>query len=415
MSSKVKAAILVPSFLIVVFTVIGGLGVQADTNTDGAYRQLGVYSEVLSRIRSEYVEDPNIPKVTDGALHGMLEALDANSSYMDPTEYKAFKSRKIEGKATVGAAVSKRFGYAAVISVIPGGPADKAGIASGDIIEAIEGKSTREMALAEVHALLQGAPGSNLNVTIVRARRAQPAKVVITRDNVNIPSASEKMLEEGIGYVKLDAFNKGKAQEVANRVKQLTKNGAKKLILDVRDAAEGDMQEAVGVANLFLTNGTIGYLEGQKHPKETYNADPAKAITNLPVIVLVNRGTAGPGELVAAAILENNRGDVLGDKTFGSGSVQKTIELPDGAALILSTAKYYTPGGKALQDTAVTPNILVADQSEDAILPDDEVTGEDPNEPLRRQEKGTDTQLKRAIEVLKNTNANANTKAAAGV
>src|SRR5450631_2744201 len=147
MSKTTKLIVLGLSFLLATFVVVGGLGVRANTNDDGSYRQLGVYSEVLSRIRTEYVEEPNIPNVTNGALHGLLESLDANSSYLDPTEFKDYKLRKNEGQASIGATLSKRFGYAAVVSVIPGGPADKATIESGDIIEAIEAKSTRDMSL----------------------------------------------------------------------------------------------------------------------------------------------------------------------------------------------------------------------------------------------------------------------------
>src|SRR4051794_10129895 len=400
MSKTIKIALLTCSIAIVLFTVAGGLGVKASTN-DGAYRQLGVYSEVLSRIRSEYVEEPNIPHVTDGALHGLLESLDANSSYLDPAEYKQYKQHKNEGKATVGATISKRFGYAAVVSVIPGGPADKAGLETGDILEAIEGKTTREMSLAEILGHTTGQVGSNLTVSVVRARRAEPTKVVITRDMVNLPGPQDKMVESGIGYVKVVSLAKGKSQEVANKVKSLQKNGAKRLILDLRDASDGEMSEAVSTANLFLNHGTIGYLQGQKYPKETYTADPQKAISTLPLVVLVNRGTAGPGELVASAILENNRGDVLGDKTFGMGSVQKVIDLPGGAGLILSVAKYYTPGGKALQDAAVTPNILVADKDDDFPLPDEDADTQK-DEPLKKREKTNDEQLKRAIEVVKN-------------
>src|SRR5216684_812941 len=169
MSIKTKAVILVSSAAVLLFMVVGGLdGVRAASN-DGAYRQLQVYSEVLARVRSEYVEEPNIPAVTDGALHGLLESLDANSSYLSPTEYKEYKSHRSEARGEIGAAVSKRFGYAAVVSVIPGGPADKAGLQATDIIEAIEGRSTREMSLAEVHNLLSG-PGSNVTVSVVRAR-----------------------------------------------------------------------------------------------------------------------------------------------------------------------------------------------------------------------------------------------------
>ncbi len=240
MSMKTKAAIVISSAAVLLFMAVGGLdGVRA-SNNDGSYRQLQVYSEVLSRVRSEYVEEPNIPAVTDGALHGLLESLDSNSSYLTPTEFKEYKSNQTEAKGEIGAAVSKRFGYAAVISVIPGGPADKAGIQAGDIFEAIEGKSTREMSLAEIHNLLQGQPGSNLNVAVVRARRAEPQKTVITRDIVNVPPVADKMVEDGIGYIQVDAFNKGKAQEVAAKVRALQKSGAKKLILDLRNCAEGD-------------------------------------------------------------------------------------------------------------------------------------------------------------------------------
>ena len=400
MSMKTKVAIVVSSTAVLLFMVVGGLdGVRA-SNNDGSYRQLQVYSEVLSRVRSEYVEEPNIPLVTDGALHGLLESLDANSSYLTPAEFKEYKTNKTEAKGEIGAAVSKRFGYAAIISVIPGGPADKAGIQASDIIEAIEGKSTRELSLAEVHNMLQGPPGSNLNVALVRARRAEPQKIVITRDIVTVPPVTDKMVDDDIGYVQVDAFNKGKAQEVATKVRSLQKSGAKKLILDLRNCAEGEESEGISVANLFLNHGTITYLQGQKYPREAFNADASKAITSLPLVVLVNKGTAGPAEVVAAAVLENARGDVVGDKTFGDGSVQKVIPLPDGSALILSIAKYYSPRGKAIQDSAVTPNIVVADSADDAALPDDDENAAPPEEE-KKQPPQQDEQLHKAIQVLK--------------
>ena len=402
MSKTTKLVVLGLSFLLASFIVAGGLGVRANTNDDGSYRQLGVYSEVLSRIRTEYVEDPNIPSVTNGALHGLLESLDANSSYLDPAEYKEYKQRK-EGKAGIGAAVSKRYGYAAVISVVPGGPSDKAEIASGDIIEAIEGKSTRDMSLAEIDGLLTGTPGSVVNVSVVRPRRAQPVKAAITRAVVNDPPVTDKMLEDGIGYVKVDDFPKGRSEEVAAKLKDLQKSGAKKVILDLRNSGSGDEDEGIAVANLFLNHGTISYLQGQKYPKQTFNADPQKAlVTSLPLMVLVNRGTAGPAEIVAAAIMENARGDVLGDKTFGSGSIPKVIDMPDGSALILSVAKYYSPSGKAIQDTAVTPNILVADNNDDFIAPDEDENADDSAQQQEKQKANQpDEQLNRAIQVLK--------------
>jgi len=410
MSKITKLLFLSFTTLIALFVLVGALGVKADTSDsgkDGSYRQLGVYSEVLSRIRTEYVEEPNISAVTNGALHGLLESLDANSSYLDPAEFKEYEQRK-EGKAGIGASVSKRYGYAAVISVIPGGPADKADIASGDIIEAIEGKSTRDMSLAEIDGRLTGPPGSVVNVSVVRPRRAQPVKSAITLAAVTDPPVTEKLMADGIGYLKVDDFPKGRSQEIANRLKSLEKQGAKKVILDLRNSGDGEETEGVATANLFLNHGTITYLEGQKYPKQTYNADPQKAVAiNLPLVVLVNRGTAGPAEVIAAAIMENARGDVVGDKTFGSGSIQKVIDMPDGAALILSVAKYYSPSGKPLQDTAVTPNILIADSSDDFIAPDEDESAEDQAQQEKQKATQPDDQLNKAIEVLKATNTKA--------
>lgn len=401
MSMKTKAAILVTSFAVLLFVVVGSLGGVHASSTDGSYRQMQVFSEVLSRVQSEYVEDPNIPKVTDGALHGLVESLDANSSYLTAAAYKAYKAHKLEAKGEIGATVSKRFGYADVISVLPGSPAEKAGIEATDIFESIEGQSTRDMSLPEIRNALSGTPGSTVNVSVVRARRAEPQKMVIGRDVISIPPVSDKMLEDGIGYVKVDALTKGKAQEIAGKIKSLEKSGAKKLVLDLRNTSDGEESEGVATANLFLNHGTITYLQGQKFPREAFNADASKAITALPLAVLVNKGTAGAAEVVAAAVMENARGDVVGDKTFGDGSVQKTIDLPDGGAVILSVAKYYSPSGKAIQETAVTPNVLVADETDNAISDDDDQEPATPEQPEAKPKNTQDDQLQKAVEVLK--------------
>jgi carboxyl-terminal processing protease len=400
MSMKTKAAILATSFAVLLFVVAGSLGGVHASSGDGSYRQLQVYSEVLSRVRSEYVEEPNIPKVTDGALHGLLESLDSNSSYLSADAYKAYKTHKAESRGEIGATVSKRFGYAAVVSVMPGSPAEKAGIESTDIFESIEGISTRDMSLPEIHNALSGTPGSTVTVSVVRARKAEPQKMVITRDIVSIPPVSDKMLEDGIGYLQPEALTKGKTQEIAARIKSLEKSGAKKLVLDLRNVSDGDEAEGVSTANLFLNHGTITYLQGQKFPREAFNADPAKCLTTLPLAVLVNRGTAGAAEIVAAAVLENARGDVVGDKTFGDGSVQKTIDLPDGGALILSVAKYYSPSGKAIQETAVTPNVVIADEADNALPDEDEEQPAAPDQDAKPKNT-QDDQLKKAVEVLK--------------
>ncbi|MBO0910335.1 MAG: PDZ domain-containing protein [Acidobacteria bacterium] len=402
MSTKIKTALLVASAGVLLFSLAGQITrVRASNSNDGAYPQMEVFSEVLSRVRSEYVEEPNLPTVTDGALHGLLESLDSNSSYLNAEQYKAYKERRTGAKADIGAAVSKRFGYASVVSVIPGGPADKAGLQDTDILEAIDGKSTREMSLAEIRSLLSGDPGSNVNLSVVRAQRAEPQKVVVARDTVAIPPVKDKLVDDGIAEVKVDALTKGKAQEITSKIKALQKEGARKLILDLRDCAQGEESEGIAAANLFLNHGTITYLQGQKYPRQAFNADPSKAITSLPLVVLVNKGTAGPAEIVAAAVLDNARGDIVGDKTFGDGSVEKLIELADGGALILSVAKYYAPDGKAFQDAAVTPNVLVADANEESVVPDEDENAL-PSDIQKKTAPQHDDQLDKAIEVLKN-------------
>jgi carboxyl-terminal processing protease len=403
MSTKLKVGVLASSLAVLLFTFVGSfVHVRASSN-DGAYRQLSVYSEVLSRIRGDYVEEPNIPGVTEGALHGLLESLDANSSYLSAAEYKRYKSMRPEGKADIGATVSKRFGYADVIAVIPGGPADKAGIENADILESIEGKTTHDMSLAEIRTMLLGEVGTTVTVSVVRPRKAEPTKVVITRDMVTIPPVADKMMADNVGYVKVDSFPQGESEDIAGKIRELQKQGAKKLVLDLRNSAGGEESEGIATANLFLDHGTITYLQGQKYPRQAFNADPGKDVTKLPVAVLVNRSTAGPAEIVAAAILENARGDVVGDKTFGDGSVQKTIEMRDGAGLILSVAKYYSPGGKAIQDAAVTPNVLIADNDDDGGLPDDDGTpAAAPEDKNAKPKNQIDDQLNKALEVLKN-------------
>jgi carboxyl-terminal processing protease len=400
MSKKLQVFLLCSSFAIIAFALISGFGVHASSNSsDSTYSHMQVYSEVLHRIRTEYVEEPNITTVTNGALHGLLESLDADSSYLSPAEYKQFKQTKAEGKADIGATISKRFGYAAVVSVIPGGPADKAGIGSGDIVESIDGQSTHDLSLAAIKTHLAGEPGSRVDCAIIRTRKIEPQKVTIVREMASPPPVQDQEMPDSVGYIKALVLTKGKAQEIANKIKALQKQGAKKLVLDLRNDSQGDEDEGVAVANLFLGKGLIAYLQGQKYDKVTYSADPQKKITDLPVAVLVNHGTSGAAELVAAAIMDNSRGDVVGDRTFGEGSVQKVIEVPDGSALILSVAKYYTPSGKVIQDNGVTPNVQVASAADIAVVADDDEDNS-PDEPQKTQPKDDD-QLHRAIEVLK--------------
>jgi carboxyl-terminal processing protease len=390
--------------VVAVFLGVNSNGVSAATEPqDGAYRQINVYSEVLRHIQTDYVEQPNITLVTNGALRGLLESLDADSSYLTPEDYKAYKAEK-SGKAQVGINVSKRYGYASVVSVIPGSPADKAGLNDGDIIEAIGPADTRDISLAMIQLLLEGAPGTEVTLSVVRPRKSAPDKIVLTRSVPSLPPVTETLYENSsILYLKPEVLDHDHVQQVEAKLKAMPKAGNKKILLDLRDVAAGDMAEATRLANFFLKDGTIAMLEGQKVQKQTFTADASKAInTTAPLAVLINRGTAGPAELTAAALLDNKRADLVGEKTFGEGAQQKTFELPDGAALILSIAKYESPSGKKLQDEGVTPGLVVASNIDQAGGVDEDATPADNQPAVPKPSVTVDDQLSKALTLLKN-------------
>jgi len=408
--SKIFLLVVSVVLVLTVFLGVNLSGVSAATGQDGAYRQMAVYDEVLQKIQEDYVTDPNIAEVTNGALRGLLESLDVDSSYLTPADYKAYKDDK-GGKAQVGINVSKRYGYATVVSVVPGSPADSAGLTDGDILEAIQGQDTHNISLAMIQRMLEGAPGSTLEVGVVRPNKAEPDVIAMRRGVMAVPPVVDTPYENGsILYLKPEILDHDHVQEVEAKLKGMQKAGGKKVLLDLRDVAAGDMNEATRLANMFLKSGTIATLEGQKFPKQVFAADPAKAIQpTAPLVVLVNRGTAGPAELVAGALLDNKRADVVGEKTFGEGTQQKTFELPDGAALILSVAKYESPSGKKLQDDGVTPDVLVASVLDDGSDADNAApagpatpagTTATPA-PEKKPSVQVDEQLTKALDILK--------------
>jgi carboxyl-terminal processing protease len=368
------------------FGEFGWFGVHAGGQQDGAYRQMAIFRQVLSKIQTDYVTDPNINDVTTGALHGLLESLDADSSYLTASEYKAYKQRPASGVAQVGITVSKRYGYAVVVSALPGSPAEKEHLADGDVIESIGDQSTRELSLPVIRMLLEGKPGTTVVLSVVHPTKSEPEKLTLTRYIAATPTLTEQQYENAtILYLKPGALTASRVDEIAARLKAAAKDH--KVLLDLRDSSGGDEQQGLRLANFFVKQGTLATLEGQKFPRQTFTADPALFISAAPLVVLVNRGTYGAAELTAAAIEDLKRGDVVGERTFGEGSVQKTIDLPDGAALLLTVAKYEGPNGKKIPDEAVLPNVVVGPTLEE----------EDEEAP---QTKG-DQPLLKAIDLLK--------------
>jgi len=389
-----QRSVFVLSLGLLVALIAGEFGVRAvraGSTDDGAYKQMNVYSQVLKKIQSDYVTEPNMTDVTAGALHGLLETLDPDSSYLTAAEYKIYKDHPVGGDAQIGITVSKRFGYAVVVSVLPGSPAEKEKFADGDAIESINGQSTRELSLAMIRVLLEGKPGSELTLSVIRPRKADPDKVTLTRTLIPAPALGKQQYENSsILYLKPLVLTSARVDEIEAHLKAMAKNGNKKVLLDLRDASEGDEAEGERLANFFLKQGTLATLSGQKVPTQTFSADPAKFVTDAPLVVLVNRGTAGAAELAAAALADDKRAELVGERTFGEGSVQKTIELPDGAAVILTVATYSSPGGKKFLEDAVTPAVLAGPTPEQEA--EDDENGTQPK---------TDAQLDKALELLK--------------
>lgn len=366
MPKALKLSLLAISVLLIVFVFLGGLmpgGVRAGTDSS-AYLQIEVYSEVLQHIQNDYVVTPNIPDVTNGALHGLLEGLDPDSGYLTPAEYKRYQVHENEPQAQIGVDISKRYGYATVISVIPGSPADKAGIIAGDVFESIGGQGTRVMPLQMIRLALDGAPGSRITFSVIEPTSATPDKMTLIRSMADYPAMHVDEYENSsILYLKPYDLRKPRVDDILARIAQMKKRGNQKILLDLRDVADGDTDSAIRLANAFLKSGTIVTLQGQKYPKQTWTADPKNFVTSAPLMILVNHGTAGPAEIVAAALKDNNRAQLVGSRTFGSGAVQKQIPLPDGAMMFLSVAKYHAPNGTVIQDTAVAPNVMVAENN----------------------------------------------------
>ena len=406
MNYRHKLVLIIISMIFVTYAVIGGL-LHKVTAEEGSYSQLSIFNEVLSKIRSSYVEDPNLALVMNGALRGLLESLDPYSTYLTPEEYAHFKKHKSNGSAGVGLELSKepQLGLIFVIHPIADGPADKAGIRAGDFIESIEDVSTRDISIFQAEYMMGGEPGSSIKFKIVRRSRTEPFEVSVKRELVKSPAVKATLLEGKIGYLHIYRFVAGTAEETRQKLQTLMKGGAQRIILDMRNCGGDEFEEGVKVANLFLDHGIITYYQGQKFPKKVFVADPRQSICKLPLAVLQNAGSTSAAEIVSAAIKENRRGELVGLRSFGKASIQKLIPLEGDSAILISVAKFYSQSGKVIQKDGITPDHEVRNVA-DAALPDSEVSEEpDDNnhEPAPQSPQPApqeDLQLQKAIEIL---------------
>jgi carboxyl-terminal processing protease len=426
MSFRGKLWILVISGVIASYAVIGGLPFVGNLLTTSAQQpandataQMRIVESVLQHIQNDYVDDPNMEKVRLGALRGLASGLDPYSSFLTPEQVRAFETAKSSNKVGIGAEFSQLQGYLYVISVIKGSPAEKAGLKSGDVIEYIDSKATRDISLYDARQLVSGDAGSSVNLRVLRAG-VKPLTLKVARGAVKAPGAESRIESGRVGVIKVYGLEDGESENIKNQIANLKKQGIAKIVLDLRGVAGGKLSEGVAVSNLFINNGDLAKVIGREGKVlSSFAADPAKAVFEGKLIVLTDLSTAGAAEAVAAAVIDRKRGDVVGERTFGAGTEQKLFPLSSGGGYLLTVAKWASPAGVAFlgeekNTLGVKPTVevkrpetpeplavqnLIDGQDEDAAAPD--------NAPAKpAQEKAPeDIQLKKAVEMLQDGKA----------
>ena len=393
---------------VIIFGWVGLGHVLGRTANDKAYKSLVVYSEVLQKVQQDYVDEPTMHLVEAGSLHGLLESLDSESSYLTPREYTEYKQKSATSNTgETGLNLSKRFGYIIVTSVLPESPADKAGLHSGDIFESVAGFTTREMSVGQAQNLLAGTVGTGVKVGVIRRGKTDPDEVELVRAKPT-PSklVSQRIDNETIAF-RFPSIETGRAEELRARLQEASKQGITKVILDLRECGRGSVSEAISIARLFVPAGTLTSLKGQTVPEQVFAADPSKVIWKGPVSVLMDGTTTGAAEVLAASLANTKRGDLVGDRTFGLASEQKLISMDDGAALILTVANYYNANGKPILEEGVTPTEVVrasATAADDGDDGEDSASSSNQKEPALgpRPLSSDDLILRKALELLKN-------------
>src|SRR5436190_5347731 len=418
MSFRTKFILILLSATLTLYTVVGGwISTRAQQPANDPNAQLRIFESVLQHIQNDYVDEPNMDKVRAGALRGLAYGLDPYSTYLTPEQVREYNQNSKDNQVGIGAELSQVASYLYVIAPVKGSPADQAGIRSGDIIEYIDGKATRDISLYDAKQLLNGQPGSEVKLRVIRAN-ARPLTLTVKRGSFRAPAAEARMETGRIGVVKINSLGDGEANDVRTRVQELIKQGAQKIVLDLRDSAGGSLAEGIAVSNLFIKDGTIAQTIGREGKTlKTFTAEPKAAVFNGPVVAIIDNGTAGAAEIIASALLERNRGQVVGEKSFGAGAEQQLFSLRDGDGLLLTVVKWASASAKPFlgEDRArsgITPSVEVkTPEVADAVSPDD-LTGNDDDAvksgqtPEKRDAAPEpkpieDVQMKKALELLR--------------
>lgn len=367
---RARHVILASSIPFVLYAILGGFLVRALAR-DSAYRYLSVFQDVVTLIMNNYIDPPEMDQVMDGAIRGMMDALDPDSAYLTPEEFEAFKSADTHSRAGIGVEVTKRY-YLQVVSVLPGSPAEKAGLLPGDLIKSIDGENTRELNLIVSGMKLRGSAGTSVDLEVIRGRQPDPLEFTVDRLDVVASSVRFERLEDGSGYVRVSAFQPGTDTEVKRAVEMLKGRGAERIVVDVRDSFGSLAEEGAKVAELFVRDGIAARLESRNGETSDLELAEDRVAFEGPMVVLVNGGTSGAAEILASAVRGAERGAIVGARTSGRSAVQRSISLGDGAGLVLSVGQFFTPGGEPLFGEGLEPTVEVersaAESETDEIL-----------------------------------------------
>ena len=432
MSFRTKFALIIFSSFLALYAVIGGLlstRAQQPTHDPGA--QLRIFENVLQHIQNDYVDEPNMDKVRAGALRGLAYGLDPYSTYLTADQVRNYRNESKDNLVGIGAELSQVSSYLYVIAPVKGSPAEQAGVRAGDIIEYIDNKATRDISLYDAKQLLNGQAGTEVKLRILRAN-ARPLTITVRRGSFKAPAAESHMEAGKIGVLRINSLADGEAADARARLQDLLKQGAQKIVIDLRSVAGGSLTEGVEVANLFIKDGTLAETVGRENKVlKTFTADPKKTLFNGPVVAIIDTGTAGAAEVIASAMIERKRGDVVGEKSFGAGAEQQLFTLRDGDGLLLTTVKWASASGKPFlgadrSGSGIEPTVNVKRPEVLEPIDPEDLTGNDddsvakPKEPndkrevspeAKPQQQPEDTQMKKALELLRDKPASAGQRA----
>jgi carboxyl-terminal processing protease len=374
-----RKVMLVVSGCLVAFVLLGGV-LGRSLAVEGTYTFLKLFNEVLYLVRNNYVEAVDEETLMEGAYRGMLENLDPMGEYLNVEEFRRASRGERNGPADVGATLSKRHEWIVIVNVTEGSPAQKAGLGTGDLVLTIDRKSTRKMGVWQASQALQGKAGTTVRLEVIKTTDARSEPIELVRRPPLRPPLQTSVLEPGVGLLRLGGLEPGEGDRVRKALDSLRAQGVRRLLLDLRANTGPSLDEAVRTASLFLGEGKVVTVADRKAGKSELKSGPSGPVWKGPMVVLVGEGTAGPGEVLAAALRDRAGASLVGEKTWGLGSVQKIIPLPGGDGIRISVGKFLSPGGKEWNGTGLSPDVEQAAGS---------------------AESKQDLQLQKALEVLK--------------